>query len=182
MGTRIRTYFLFMLGNWKTHNVNPKLLENIKEVMETIIVGDEFSFITGDNVIVMSLKSHMSFEEIDGILHEFLKPDVAAFFLMPKPRKLSYRLDHNLERHLFGTKSIIKKPNYIDPTLAAELTKQLKSIVDFKMSQIRKRMNINQEKNVIKPLTLDELLDKINEKGMKSLTEKEINFLNNYKS
>jgi len=180
MGTRIKTYFLFLLGNWKTSNVHPDLVNNIKDVMETIIVGDEFSFITGDNVIVMSLKSNMSFEDVDGILHEFLNPQVAAFFLMPKPRKLSYRLDPNLEHHLFGKKIRLDKPNYVNPLLAHELTKQLKSLVDFKMVQIKKNMQKKYEKKEIKDLTLDELLDKINKSGMDSLTENEIKFLNNY--
>ena len=150
--------------------------------METIIVGDEFSFITGDNVIVMSLKSNLDFEEVDGILHEFLNPHVAAFFLMPKPRKLSYRLDSNLEYHLFGKKPKINKPNYVNPRLAEELTKQLKSLVDFKMVQIKQDMLEKYKKKEVKDLTLDELLDKINEEGMESLTENEIKFLNNYKN
>jgi len=182
MGTRIKTYFLFLLGNWKTNNVNPDLVNNIKDVMETIIVGDEFSFITGDNVIVMSLKSNMGFEDVDGILHEFLSPHIAAFFLMPKPRKLSYRLDQNLEYHLFGKKPHINKPNYVNPLLAEELTKQLKSLVDFKMVQIKKNMQEKYKKRETKDLTLDELLDKINKTGMDSLTKNEIKFLNNYSS
>ena len=182
MGTRIKTYFLFLLGNWKINKVHPDLISNIKDVMETIIVGDEFSFVTGDNVIVMSLKSNMSFEEVDGILHEFLNPHIAAFFLMPKPRKLSYRLDPNLEYHLFGKKPHTNKPNYINPQLAQELTKQLKSLVDFKMVQIKQNMEKKYAKKELKDLTLDELLDKINEKGMDSLTENEIKFLNNYKN
>lgn len=182
MGTRIKTYFLFLLGNWKIDRVHPDLVNNIKDVMETIIVGDEFSFITGDNVIVMSLKSNLDFEEVDGILHEFLNPHVAAFFLMPKPRKLSYRLDSNLEYHLFGKKPKINKPNYVNPRLAEELTKQLKSLVDFKMIKIKQDMLEKYKKKEVKDLTLDELLDKINEEGMESLTENEIKFLNNYKN
>ena len=180
MGTRIKTYFLFLLGNWKTNSVHPDLVNNIKDVMETIIVGDEFSFITGDNVIVMSLKSNMGFEDVDGVLHEFLSPHVAAFFLMPKPRKLSYRLDQNLEYHLFGKKPQINKPNYVSPLLAEELTKQLKSLVDFKMVQIKKDMQKKYGKTKLKDLTLDGLLDKISKTGMNSLTENEIKFLNNY--
>jgi len=101
---------------------------------------------------------------------------------MPKPRKLSYRLDSNLEYHLFGKKPKINKPNYVNPRLAEELTKQLKSLVDFKMVQIKQDMLEKYKKKEVKDLTLDELLDKINEEGMESLTENEIKFLNNYKN
>ena len=52
------------------------------------------------SLLLSNIKDNMSFEEVDGILHEFLNPHIAAFFLMPKPRKLSYRLDPNLEYHL----------------------------------------------------------------------------------
>ena len=178
--------FFFLLGSWKTNNVSIQIVDNIKDVMETVIEGDEFSFITGDNVIIMMLKSRMSFDEIDGLLHEFLTPHIGAFFLMPKPRKLGYRLDKNLEYHLFGKKHKIKKPNYIDPKLAEDIAKHFKSIVDFKIRQIKRTLvtphTLSLKKEYKIDLTVDNLLDKIIEKGMGSLTDQEIKFLNNYKN
>ena len=51
MAKRVKKYLLFMFGNWKSVEENQQVVSNIREVMETIIVGDEFSFVTGDNVI-----------------------------------------------------------------------------------------------------------------------------------
>ena len=51
MRKQTRKYLLYMFGNWKTQQINKDMVNNIKDVMETIIYGDEFSFVTGDNVI-----------------------------------------------------------------------------------------------------------------------------------
>ena len=91
-----------MFGNWKSIEENQLVVSNIREVMETILIGDEFSFVTGDNVIIMCLKSRLEFDEINNLLDEFFTTHITAFFLMIKPRKLGFRLEKNLEKHLFG--------------------------------------------------------------------------------
>ena len=105
MKERVKKYILFMFGNWKSVEENQRVVTNIKEVMETIIVGDEFSFVTGDNVIIMCLNSKLQFEEINNILHKVLISNITAFFLMVKPRKLGFRLEDTLKSHLFGLKN-----------------------------------------------------------------------------
>ena len=175
-----------MFGNWNTTQINKEMVHNIKDVMESIIYGDEFSFVTGDNVIIMCLKSKMSFEEIEDILQEFLDKNISAFFIMPKPRKLGYRLEKNLEDHLFNKKGQ-KKPTLrktISPQLSRELSKQLKSIVDSRLKLIKHVLDHNPVKPpksvLVQSFTLDSLLDKINDKGIESLTESELEFLNKY--
>jgi len=187
MGKHTRKYLLYMFGNWKTQQINKDMVNNIKDVMETIIYGDEFSFVTGDNVIIMCLKSQMSFEEIEDILHEFLNDNISAFFIMPKPRKLGYRLEKNLESHLFNPKEIKHKKlkKKISPELSEALTAQLKSLVDSRLKLIRSVLeNPHQvkptQKMIVQSFTLDSLLDKINDTGIESLTESELEFLNKY--
>ena len=85
MAKRVKKYLLFMFGNWKSIEENQLVVSNIREVMETIIIGDEFSFVTGDNVIIMCLKSRLEFDEINNLLDEFFTTHITAFFLMIKP-------------------------------------------------------------------------------------------------
>ena len=181
MAKRVKKYLLFMFGNWKSIEENQKVVSNIREVMESIIIGDEFSFVTGDNVIIMCLKSKLEFEEVNNLLDEFLMTSITAFFLMVKPRKLGFRLDKNLEKHLFGLEG--KKINkYINPKVAEEITKQLKAVMENRMKNIKRVLErpLQTENNLRKPFSLDSLLDKIIDEGIESLTQHELEFLNKY--
>ena len=101
---------------------------------------------------------------------------------MIKPRKLGFRLEKNLEKHLFGLEG--KKSNkHINPKVAEEITKQLKSVMAHRMKNIKRMLEtpIRVENNLRKPFSLDELLDKILDEGMESLTQQELEYLNKYK-
>jgi len=172
-----------MFGNWNTIEKNSKIMGNIKDVMDTIVSHHEFSFVTGDRVIIMCIKSRMTFEEIEDILKEFLTTEVTSFFLMPKPRKLSYRLDKNLEDHLFNGGNPKRQTN-IKPEVAKLLQQQLKNIVDNKfknlITDLDKPVRSRTIKKNLRPMTIDNLLDKIIDEGLESLTKAEMEFLNKY--
>jgi len=183
MEGRIREYLLFMFGDWNRIEKNVEVVNNIKDIMETIVIEEEFSFITGKDIIIMCIKSRMTFEEIDGIIKEFLTPFINTLFLMPKPRKLSYRLDDNLKNLLFGKTTKKSKP--IDPKVAETLAKQLKAIMAAKVNKIHKELDKSKKiskfkKTTLIPMTMDSLLDKIIDEGIGSLTTQETEFLNNF--
>ena len=183
MGPRVKQYLLFMFGNWSMIEKNAEVVNNIRDVMQTIVTEEEFTFITGDNIIIMCVKSRMSFEEIDEILKEFLSPFINTLFLMPKPKKLSYRLDENLKNHLFGSQKT--KYKHIDPKVAEILSNQLKSIVEKRVKKIKKDIDKTQKISNFKetrliPMTIDGLLDKILDEGIDSLTIEEKEFLNKF--
>ena len=96
MKKRTKKYLVFMFGSWETVEKSRKIITNIREVMQTIVIDDEFSFVTGTNIVIMCIKSKMSFDEVSEILFEFLTPQVNTYFLMPKPNKLAYRMDKEL--------------------------------------------------------------------------------------
>ena len=177
-----------MFGGWETVEKSREIIKNIREVMKTIVVDDEFSFVTGTNIVIMCIKSKMTFEEVSEIMSEFLTPQVNTYFLMPKPNKLAYRMEKELEDHLFndGGKNTMKH-KLIDPKLAEELSQSLKDLVEKKMSALRRTLkrpivipqSTKETLNI--PFTVDSLLDKIIEEGVDSLTEDELHFLNNFK-
>ena len=183
MGPRVKQYLLFMFGNWGMIEKNAEVVNNIRDVMETIVTEEEFTFITGDHVIIMCVKSRMGFDEIEGVLKEFLSPFINTLFLMPKPRKLYYRLDENLKNHLFGTTK--RKYPHVDPKVAEILTQQLKSIVNDRVKKLKKDIDKNKKISNFKetklvPMTIDGLLDKIIDEGIESLTIEEKEFLNKF--
>ena len=172
-----------MFGNWETIEKNAPLMNNIRDVMDTIVTTNEFSFVTGDKVIIMCLKSELSFEDINQILDEFLEPNISTYFLMPKPRKLGFRMDKNLENHLFGYPPNRTKLN-IDPRVAKELTTQLKNLMDSKVKRFKDVLlnptSPNPDHHKLRPLNVDKVLDKIIDEGIESLTPEELDFLNKY--
>ena len=182
MSDRKRKYLIFMFGGWETVEASGDIINNIREVMQTIVNGEELTFVTGNNIVIMCITSTMGFDEIENITHEFLTDKVDSFFLMPKPRKLSYRLDYTLESHLFGG-GRVKGGDRLDPRLVEELAKQLKSLANDKISKIiqsiRKPIQINEDtiNTLPGPLTVDRILDKIIDKGVKSLSKIEKKFL-----
>ena len=103
--SRPKKYLLFMFGAWIRLEDNVELYEHIKDVLETILAVPELSFVTGEHTLIACIESHASFKEIKELLEEFLQPSIPAYFLMPKPRNLSYRLNPLLEQHLFGRKN-----------------------------------------------------------------------------
>lgn len=181
MSQRVKKYLLFMFGDWSSVEKNNKVVNNVKDVMESLVSDDEFTFITGEHIIIMCIKSKLSFEEVNDMLQEFLSPLIPTFFVMPKPRKLGYRLDDNLESHLFGDGTVKGKVKLIDPRVAEELSKQLRSIVENKMLELKN--DIIKEKTkpeVLHTMTIDNLLDKIIDGGVGSLTDEEREFLDKY--
>ena len=182
MGDRKRKYLIFMFGGWMTVEESGDIIKNIREVMQTIVNGQELTFVTGNNIVIMCITSTMGFDEIEKITHEFLTDKVDSFFLMPKPRKLSYRLDYILENHLFGN-GRVNGGKRLDPRLVEELSKQLKSLANDKLSKIMKSIRtpiqINEDTvNTLQgPLTIDRILDKIIDKGVNSLSKTEKKFL-----
>ena len=170
-----------MFGGWVTVEESGNIIKNIREVMQTVVSGEELTFVTGNNVVIMCVTSFMKFEEVEGIMHEFLVDKVDSFFLMPKPRKLAYRLDYALERHLFGDGKIVGPA--LDPRLIEELSKQLKTIANDRLMRIMKTLKkpIQIDEDSVKtlqgPLTIDRILDKIIDEGVNSLSKTEKKFL-----
>ena len=184
MQRRIKNYLLFMFGKWDAVENNKLIVDNIKDVIESVVEPkEEFTFVTGEHIVIMCLKSRMSFNELQDMLHEFLTPHIDTFFMMPKPRNLAYRLDGNLAGHLFG-KGDKKYLKYIHPKIAEELSKHLQSLVDLRVRDIKENLSakkpLKEVLNKLKPMTLDRLLDKIIEEGLESLTKEETEFLNTY--
>jgi hypothetical protein len=187
---RVKKYLLFMFGAWIKLEDNVELYQHIKDVLETILVRPHLSFVTGEHTLIACIESKASFDEIKNLLEEFLKPEVPAYFLMPKPRKLSYRLNPLLENHLFNEGN--GKPNDMpSPKMMEELMDYFKKRALENLDFLKHNMDLSSIKEAYAPhmynetideiLDIDIILDKINEKGLESLTINEKEFLDKQK-
>ena len=180
-----------MFGAWIRLEDNIELYEHIKDVLETILAVPELSFVTGEHTLIACIESAASFDDIKSLLEEFLKPEIPAYFLMPKPRNLSYRLNPLLESHLFN-KHKIKRNDTPSPEMMDELMDYFKKRALDNLDFLKHNMDLSSIKEAYNPgiynetrgeiLDIDVILDKINEKGLKSLTNNEKEFLDKQKN
>ena len=186
---RVKKYLLFMFGAWIRLEDNVELYGHIKDVLETILSTNELSFVTGEHTLIACIESHSSFEEISDLLEEFLKPQIPAYFLMPKPRKLSYRLNPLLESHLFGKMSSTKPPAP-PPEMMQELLEYFRKRALDNLDFFDGKIDLDRVKETYNPdlyrknkeiLDIDVILDKINDRGIESLTDNEKEFLDKQK-
>ena len=199
---RKKQYLLFMFGNWKILEKEANLYSHINDILHTIINTSEISFITGEHMMIACLSSDTSFEEIADLLSEFLSPEVNTYFLMPKPRKLSYRMNPILEAHLFhkgitpkrdnekldketlkNLENLFKEENKNRLNIMSDMAKMMMPLMTYgKFTSDKNAPSYNEWlKNQNMHLDLDSILDKISEKGIESLNTKEKEFLDNQK-
>jgi hypothetical protein len=101
--------------------------------------------------------------------------DCFEYFLIPKPRNSASNLDKDNLDHLLSLKNTIKKKlTPKPPNLRTKNLKDGESFMDIA------DLIFNFKKKEVCNMTLDEILDKIGEKGLGSLSELEKQKLDEY--
>jgi len=176
---RKKNYFLFIVGNF----TNPSTVNsNVTDIIHTLTMllnENTLRYIHHDNLMVCHFQSTETLEEIDWMLTNTFNEEVTAYFLLPKPRQMGVRLDKELEKHLTDLKS---KPNTDKPTIDENIGDGFKHIGEL-FSSMKEDMEIifklpdNKFDIPLVTYTVDDILDKISETGIDSLTIEEKNFL-----
>ena len=183
-------YLLFIFGEFKN---NDKIVELIASQIS--IFTDENSYLKynyGDYGIVMHFQSHFSFYNLRDHVHVVLEKVVPQYFLMERPKnfyafmppelKLNlfdlYEENHNEEQTNVNFKDMM---NIVDNFLI-NITSSLNEDIFYEENMEQMFNNImnkveNEEKYTP---TIDELLDKIKDKGLSSLTDNEKQILDEY--
>ena len=183
-------YILFVFAK----NDNPKeFTEQIAEELCVISDTPNLNFYFGPESSVFTISTLDSYEDVKDYVDMILGVGEIMYVLLPYTSdKLSYGLPEKISKHLFNDgisdfmseKSLGSEPNEF------EVRKMIQE-------QIRDNFNLNIEnfdfeydeeeddeireiKNKQRNPSLDELLEKIKEKGLNSLTEKELSQLNKY--
>jgi len=174
------SFLLFMFGSWKIVEEDEMVFNHIKELFHTVTDEEEITFITGENLIIANIQSELSLEDMHSLFVDTVKPEISAYFIIPNPQKVKYRLNPQLEGQLFGKvpeNNNIK--NFVE-IFQKELVKNLQKMTeDMIRNQIKINDNTFTETIDEVKLELDDILDKIHAHGIHSLNEKELNYLNN---
>lgn len=172
--------------------------ENQESFVKTLaddisIISDEISpirYYYGDESIIFTFKCVDDFIFVKEFFETILGSLEIVYFVLPHdPDKMSYWLSDDIKKHLFtyDKKSDNGKNIGGDDTEVRNLmfpyflTQNIEDEFNLMYNQYFDRdnetLNIKPKKHV---KSLNELLDKIGESGIKSLTENEMKLLNNY--
>jgi hypothetical protein len=183
-------YILFVFAK----NDNPKeFTEQIAEELCVISDTPNLNFYFGPESSVFTISTLDSYEDVKDYVDMILGVGDIMYVLLPyTPDKLSYGLPTKISQHLFndGINDYMSgKTNNSEPN-EFEVRKMIQDKIrdtfnlnienfDFEYDE-DEWTDIDEIKNKQRSPSLDELLEKIKEKGLNSLTEKELIFLNKY--
>jgi hypothetical protein len=183
-------YILFVFAK----NDNPKeFTEQIAEDLCIISDTPNLNFYFGPESSVFTLSTLDTYEDVKDYVDMVLGVDEIMYMLLPYTSdKLSYGLPEKISKHLFNDgindymseKSTNSEPNEFEvrKMIQDQIRDNFKlNIEHFNFDYDEDEWtDIDEIKNKQRSPSLDELLEKIKEKGLNSLTEKELLQLNKY--
>ena len=177
----MKKYILILFGD-----VNEEMvLETISDLEE---ISDNIRFFTGPGHGIYHFESKDSAKKIKNILMEYLEGSIQSVFIFPLDGEHAIGMDEELQKYFLDAK-------FNNPEgLQEKLDKIKESYVDImkntKDDDIEERIGIIPLRELLnkylgglppKPLSVNIILDKILEKGLDSLTEREKEFLDDQK-
>lgn len=183
-------YILFVF----TKNDNPKeFTEQIADELSVLSDSPNLNYYYGPESSVFTISTLDSYEDVKDYVDMILGTCEVMYVLLPyTPDKLSYGLPTKVSEHLFndGVNDFMsEKPTNSEPN-DFEVRKMIQDKIrdtfklnienfDFEYDE-EEWTDIDEIKNKYRNPSLDDLLEKIKEKGLNSLTEKELQLLNKY--
>ena len=187
-------YLLFVFGNLTVEGSQ----DEIASALLPITKNEKVKFIYGSYHMVVNLETDLPFDELKEYIYETLKSDMFEYFLMPMSDKTSVKLPESMAEHLFDLENDTDKVHVFTQLDVEELKKrdkqtdeELDLIINYFLSNSEFEFTsddeedeeddlIKQVMNKPKQPSIDELLEKIVENGMDSLTLHEKQILDEY--
>ena len=183
-------YILFVFAK----NNNPKeFTEQIADELSVLSDTPNLNFYFGPESSVFTISTLDSHQDVKDYIDMILNVGDIMYVLLPYTSdNLSYGLPEKISKHLFNdgiSDFMSENPKNSEPN-EFEVRKIIQDHIkdtfklnvenfDFEYDE-EEWSDIDEIKNKQRTQSLDELLEKIKEKGLNSLTEKELQLLNKY--
>jgi hypothetical protein len=174
-------YILFAFGEYKE---NPQALNLLTETVSQISKG-EIKFQHGDSGVIITFGTKLDWEDIDDYMKKNIVKLTAMYFVFPIDDMI-YSMDEEIEKHLFENTDILTEKEELNQSRYTSdntgVPEFFRGIYIHKGSPFDDILKILNEE-VIKDepvMTLNDLLDKIKEKGIDSLSEIQLKQLEIY--
>jgi hypothetical protein len=168
-------YLMFVYGESESMN-SETLTTKIGKEIQPIVISDQIKFIYGDGNAIFHFDSELKYEEmsiyIGMVFEEF---EDIMFTLIPFNGKMATNMGKERENHLLSINEEEKFDFRSFNVNSEDVTHNDGAIFDIFIDMIKQSnpFIMNKQNEDICNMSLDELLDKINEKGMDSLTKAE---------
>lgn len=183
---RAKKYVLFVFGQFKTED---DIVRELIDECATIIESNYMKFIFNPNSFIAHFTSKLPFEELKKHFDNVLSLQVEQYFLSEMTNEFAVGMNPDLMEGLFNLdddnkeishvsmKMILEDLNSVGENGLMDFLQNLPKIIEKAMTEDLENIKPSIIKKVV---SLDEVLDKITEEGIKSLTEEEKQILENY--
>jgi|688.fasta_scaffold55662_2 hypothetical protein len=181
MNDKLTSYILFVFAK---HDEQEKFITSLAEELSVISDSLNIKFYYGPESGIFTFDTMDDFPIVKEYMEIMFCESKIVYMLLPYEHdKMSVGLTDDIYNHLF-TQNISENMSGFEPEAQKMLSKELKERVDLFFDKITDDEDEDDEIKKIKsklPIpSLDNLLDKIKDKGMVSLTKKELSLLEQY--
>ena len=178
------SYFLFLFGDFSN-------LENLTQELSMqflpFVTSPYLKYTYGEFGVVFHFRSGETFVDLKEYVDMGLNDITDQYFLMEATKNTEIKMDKRLKKDFLNIDGELKKEENKNGTINVETKlkerrEELKNFTfEFMIPIVDPNSMFNQPKvfEAEEP-TVDDILDKITEKGIESLTEKEKEILDNY--
>jgi hypothetical protein len=181
MNNRLTSYILFVFAK---HDEQEKFITSLAEELSVISDSLNIKFYYGPESGIFTFDTMDDFPIVKEYMEIMFCESKIVYMLLPYDHdKMSVGLTDDIYNHLF-TQNVSENMSGFEPEAQKMLSEELKERVDLFFDKINDDDEDDDEIKKIKskPLipSLDNLLDKIKDKGIASLTKKELSLLEQY--
>lgn len=182
MESQDKRYMLFIFGDF-TEMEN--FIDDISYQLVTVVSSEYLKFNYGEFGMVLHFRTDETFSELKEYIDMCLEGIVEQYFLMEATENVDIKMDRKLKKdflNIDGVKKENKNKEVDVEKLSEEKKKKISNMMEFILPLPGTNFEFPTEfKNPQKPIpTVDQILDKITEKGIESLTKEEKQILDNY--
>ncbi len=182
MESQDRRYMLFIFGDF-TEMEN--FIDDISYQLVTVVSSEYLKFNYGEFGMVLHFRTKETFNELKDYIDMCLDGLVEQYFLMEATENVDIKMDRKLKKdflNIDGVKKENKNKEVDVEKLSEEKKKKISGMMEFilPLSDTNFEFPIQFKIPLTPEPTVDQILEKITEKGIESLTKEEKQILDNY--
>jgi hypothetical protein len=173
-------YMLFLFGDFSD-------LESITQELSMqflpFVTSPYLKYTYGEFGVVFHFRSGETFTDLKEYVDMSLNEIVDQYYLMEATKNVDIKMDRKLKKDFLNIDGEVKKEQPKTGTIDVEskVRERREELKNFTFEfMLPMDLNFNPKKEPDYLPTVDEILDKISEKGIETLTEKEKEILDNY--
>jgi hypothetical protein len=182
MESQDKRYMLFIFGDFTEMET---FIDDISYQLVTVVSSEYLKFNYGEFGMVLHFRTKETFIELKEYVDMCLDGVVEQYFLMEATENVDIKMDRKLKKdflNIDGVKKENKNKEVDVEKLSEEKQKKLGDMMEFilPLSETNFEFPIKFERPQKPKPTVDQILEKITDKGIESLTKEEKQILDNY--